>query len=105
LGPIKQDLVLDLITTHAYLGLGRDYEVRLLSLRGLSELANDEVALRARWATRARHISFLEGKHATAGLEPPTDWRSTTATFLPDCQASCLPPWPLPRMTTSKVSD
>src|SRR5580658_10043611 len=64
-------------------------------------------AFRTRWATLALHNSFLEGRHATAGHEPPTQRRSTTATFLPDrprCQARCFPPWPLPRMTTSKVS-
>src|SRR5260370_3788871 len=64
-------------------------------------------AFRARWATRALHNSFLDGIQATAGHEPPTQRRSTTTTFLPDrprCQARCLPPWPLPRMTTSKYS-
>src|SRR5215813_2744 len=64
-------------------------------------------ALRTRCATLALHNSFLDGRHATAGHEPPTQRRSITATFLPErprCQASSFPPWPLPRMTTSKCS-
>ena len=49
----------------------------------------------ARCATRALQISFLLGRHATAGHEPPTHCRSTTATRCPDrarCHASSLPP-------------
>ncbi len=60
-----------------------------------------------RWATRALHSSFLDGRQATAGHEPPTQRRSTTATFLPErprCHASSLPPWPLPRTTISNCS-
>src|SRR5258708_9361392 len=60
-----------------------------------------------RWATRALQSSFLDGRQATAGHEPPTQRRSTTATFLPEwprCHASSFPPWPLPRITTSKSS-
>ena len=50
----------------------------------------------------------LGGHAATEGHEPPTQRRSTTATFLPDLarfHASSFPPWPLPRITTSKCSD
>src|SRR5271155_378719 len=53
----------------------------------------------ARWATRALQISFLLGMQAMLGQEPPTQRRSTTAVRRPDpamCQASSLPPWPLP---------
>src|SRR5262249_16908903 len=50
---------------------------------------------------------FLLGRHATAGQEPPTHCRSTTATRLPErarCQASSLPPCPLPRINASNRS-
>ena len=71
--------------------------------------APNSAAFRTIWATRALQSSFLEGMQATAGHEPPTQpRRSTTATFLPDLasrHASSFPPWPLPRMTTSKCSD
>jgi len=65
-------------------------------------------AFRAVWAIRALHSSFFDGMQATAKHEPPTQRRSTTAaTFLPErprCDASCFPPCPQPRITTSNFS-
>ena len=76
-------------------------------LTSLTNVPNSE-AWRTTCATRALHNSFLDGMQATAGHEPPTQRRSTTATLLPDLasfHASSLPPCPLPRTTTSKCSD
>src|SRR5260370_23451711 len=61
----------------------------------------------AKWATLALQISFLLGMQATLGHEPPTHCRSTTAVRCPvcaRCQASSLPPCPLPRITVLKSS-
>src|SRR5271166_5744260 len=61
----------------------------------------------ARCATRALQISFLLGRQAMLGQEPPIQRRSTTAVRRPDCaicQASNLPPNPLPRIRTSNCS-
>src|SRR5215472_17014681 len=80
---------------------------RAMSVLTLSASVPNCAALRTRWDTRALHSSFLEGMQATAGHEPPTQRRSTVATFLPArprCQARSLPPWPRPRMTTSNIS-
>ena len=44
----------------------------------------NSAACRTTCATRALHSSFFDGMQATAGHEPPTQRRSTTATFLPD---------------------
>src|ERR1700754_882711 len=64
-------------------------------------------ARRAMCATLALEISFLLGRHAMLGHEPPTQRRSTTATRRPAramFQASNLPPPPLPRIRISKCS-
>jgi hypothetical protein len=64
-------------------------------------------ACRARCATRAPQTTFLLGMQAMLGQEPPTYRRSTTAVRRPDramCHASSLPPWPLPRISTSSRS-
>src|SRR5262245_10197678 len=58
-------------------------------------------------ATFALWISFLLGRQLTLGQEPPTHRRSTTAVRRPAramCQASSLPPAPLPRTTISNRS-
>ena len=55
----------------------------------------------------ALQISFLLGRQAMLGQEPPIHRRSTTAVRRPDraiCQASNLPPCPLPRIRTSNCS-
>src|SRR5215475_9945154 len=56
---------------------------------------------------RALQISFLLGRQAMLGQEPPIHRRSTTAVRRPYramCQASNLPPNPLPRTKTSTGS-
>src|SRR3984885_16318722 len=80
--------------------------LRISVLAGAVSVPNC-AAFRTRWATGALQISFLEGGQATAGHAPPTQRRSTTATFFPErarCHASSFPPWPLPRITTSNCS-
>src|SRR5262245_4520124 len=65
-------------------------------------------AWRIRCATLALQISFLLGRQAMLGQEPPIHLRSTTAVRRPDpaiCQANNLPPAPLPRIKISKCSD
>src|SRR5262249_59931953 len=60
-----------------------------------------------RCATLALQISFLLGRQAILGQEPPIHRRSTTAVRRPDraiCQATFLPPSPLPRIRTSNCS-
>src|SRR5215831_1447340 len=55
---------------------------------------------------RAPNLVLL-GRQAMLGQEPPTHRRSTTAVRRPDCamcQASNLPPFPLPRISTSNCS-
>ena len=55
---------------------------------------------RARCATSALRTTFLLGRQAMLGQEPPIHLRSTTAVRRPDpamCQASSLPPAPLPK--------
>src|SRR6516165_11963358 len=62
---------------------------------------------RARCATFALQISFLLGRQAMFGQEPPIQRRSTTAARRPDCamcQASSLPLLPLPRIRMSNRS-
>src|SRR5262249_41641019 len=63
---------------------------------------------RAAWcsrsATLALQISFLLGRQLMFGHDPPIQRRSTTATRRPErarCQASFLPPSPLPSTTSS----
>src|SRR6516164_336324 len=61
-------------------------------------------AWRTRCATRALEISFLLGMQAMLGQEPPIHLRSTTAVRRPVlaiCQATSLPPVPLPRTRMS----
>src|SRR5215831_16849700 len=65
-------------------------------------------AWRIRCATLALQISFLLGRQAMLGQEPPIHRRSTTAVRRPDpaiCQANTLPPAPLPRIKISTCSD
>ena len=96
---MKRDLAID----HVLLTAAHPAHIR----RTASASVPKRAAFRTTWATLALHNSFLEGMQATAGQEPPTQRRSTTATLLPDlarCQASSFPPWPLPRMTVSKIS-
>src|SRR5260370_749288 len=67
----------------------------------------NSAACRATYATFALQISFLLGMQLTFGQEPPIHWPSTTAVRRPDrarCQASSLPPAPLPRMSASNRS-
>src|SRR5262245_52161851 len=67
----------------------------------------NSAAWRATCATPALQISFLLGMQLTFGHEPPIHCRSTTAVRRPDCarcQASSLPPAPLPRMSASSRS-
>ena len=55
----------------------------------------------------APQSSFLLGRQATAGHEPPTPtsfYDSDLFSARPKYQASSFPPWPLPRMTVSKCS-
>src|SRR6516162_63681 len=62
---------------------------------------------RARCATLALQISFLLGRQAMFGQEPPIQRRSTTAARRPDCamcQANSLPLLPLPRIRMSNCS-
>src|SRR5262245_2084439 len=64
-------------------------------------------AWRTRCATLALQISFLLGRQLILGQEPPIYRRSTRAVRRPDpaiCQASNLPPAPLPRIRISKCS-
>src|SRR5215472_17820009 len=64
-------------------------------------------ACRVRYATLALQISFLLGRHAMLGQEPPIQRRSTTAVRRPDCakcQANSLPLLPLPRTRISNCS-
>src|SRR5215813_7813692 len=59
---------------------------------------------RAKCATLALQISFLLGRQAMFGQEPPTQRRSTTAARRPErarCQDSSLPPAPLPSTRSS----
>src|SRR5262245_51899993 len=61
-------------------------------------------ACRARCATFALQISFLLGRQATLGQEPPIQRRSTTAVRRPErarLQARSLPAAPLPRIRIS----
>src|ERR1700722_15416383 len=60
-----------------------------------------------RSATFALQISCLLGRQLVFGQEPPINLRSTTAERCPDlamCQATNLPPSPLPRTSISKCS-
>ena len=60
-------------------------------------------ACRARCASLALQISFLLGRQAILGQEPPIHFRSTTAVRRPDraiCQATFLPSSSLPRIRT-----
>src|SRR5215470_12832527 len=61
-------------------------------------------AWRIRCATLALEISFLLGMQAMLGQEPPIHRRSTTAVRRPAvaiCQATSLPPVPLPSTRVS----
>src|SRR5579864_8993575 len=67
----------------------------------------NSAAWRAKCATLALQISFLLGMQAMLGQDPPIQRRSMTAVCRPDCamcQANNLPPWPLPRISTSTCS-
>src|SRR2546430_15334841 len=67
----------------------------------------NSAACRATCATLALQISFLLGMQLTFGQEPPIQCRSTTAVRRPECarcQASSLPPAPLPRMSASNCA-
>ena len=73
--------------------------------------ARSSCRTRRRGAPDARprrfRISFLLGRQAIFGQEPPIHRRSTTAVRRPDfpmCQAVSLPPPPLPRIRTSTCS-
>src|SRR3989454_5317287 len=58
-------------------------------------------------ATFALWMMFLLGRHAMFGQEPPTYFRSMTATFIPflaSVQERSLPAAPLPRMSRSYSS-
>src|SRR5262249_33479754 len=62
---------------------------------------------RAKYATLALQISFLLGRQAMLGQEPPIQRRSTTAVRRPDCaicQANSLPLLPLARIRVSNCS-
>src|ERR1700677_1398374 len=58
-------------------------------------------------ATLALWMTFLLGKHAMFGHDPPIYLRSTTATFLPSpakVHAATVAPVPPPRITRSSSS-
>src|SRR5947209_11245247 len=75
---------------------------------GLSAAGKPNSAPRRRYeATFAEWMTFLLGRQATFGHDPPTYRRSTTATRFPSdasVHARYLPTSPLPRMTTSYCS-
>ena len=74
--------------------------------RGLGAMPNS-APRRAYDATFAEWMTFLLGRHAMFGHDPPTYRRSTTATRFPSApsaQASSLPALPLPSTTRSYSS-
>lgn len=74
--------------------------------RGLGAMPNS-APRRAYDATFAEWMTFLLGRHAMFGHDPPTYRRSTTATRFPSApsaQASSLPALPLPSTTSSYSS-